>query len=124
MSLKAIGAVAIGGAGGALARWGATRALTAWHGAEAAWSTLIVNALGAFLLGLCASLLAGRPGVLPLLVMVGFLGAFTTFSTFAMDAVMLFRGRSFAVASAYVAGSVGLALASFLGGAGLGRIVA
>lgn len=114
-------AVGVGGAGGALARYGAGRALTAWHGAEAAWSTMIVNVTGAFALGVAVSLLSGRPGVLALLVVTGFLGAFTTFSTFAWDGVALFRERSFWVASVYVAGSVGLALAGFLSGAALGR---
>ena len=113
--------VALGGAGGALARWGTTRALTALGGWDAAWSTALVNVAGAFALGLAASLLAERQGALALLVMVGFLGAFTTFSTFAMDAVWLLRERGVGLASAYIGASVALALVAFVLGAGLGE---
>ena len=125
MSLPAFLPVAIGGAGGALARWWTTRALTGVGGWDAAWSTALVNVAGAFALGLAASLLAervadGQQSALALLLMVGFLGAFTTFSTFAMDAVWLLRERGVGLAALYIAASVGVALLAFLGGALLG----
>ena len=119
--LASVLAVGVGGAGGALSRWGLSRALVSMSGADAAWATLGVNLLGCFAFGICAPLLATRPGVLPLLVLTGFLGAFTTFSAFAFDAAWLFRERSFAVSAAYIAASVGIGLAAFLGGALIGR---
>ena len=108
--------VALGGATGALARYGTTRAISAGAGWDPAWSTAVVNVLGALALGAAAQRLADRPGA-ALLLMTGFLGAFTTFSTFAMDAVQLLRGQGVLAASAYVGGSVTLAIGAFALGA-------
>lgn len=108
--------VALGGAGGALARYLTHCSLGAGGGWDGAWSTAIVNVAGAFALGVAAQLLADRPGF-ALLVMTGFLGAFTTFSTFAMDAVWLLRERGAVLAALYVGASVGLAILAFAGGA-------
>ena len=108
--------IALGGAGGALARYGTTRALGVGIGWDAAWATATVNVAGAFALGVAAQLLSERPG-LALLVTTGFLGAFTTFSTFAMDAVTLIRDRGVGTAMLYVGASVALALAAFALGA-------
>lgn len=113
MSFLAVGA---GGALGAMARYGVHRGLTAWHGAEAAWSTLAINIAGSFLLGLAAGALAGRPGHLSLFLMVGVMGAFTTFSTFALDAVALFRDRGVFVGGSYIGLSVFLAIIAFVVG--------
>lgn len=80
--------IAFGGAAGSLLRFG----LGGWVNARVAshfpWGTLAVNALGCLLFGIVASVLAQRTHleqhVAPLLL-VGFIGAFTTFSTFAHD---------------------------------------
>ena len=120
MTLNPALAVASGGALGALARWGVARGAVGL-GAEGFWATAGVNVVGSFGLGLAAALLTGREGALPLFLLVGFFGAFTTFSTFAMDAACLMRERGFGGASVYVAASVGLALAAFLAGAWAGR---
>ena len=120
MTLSPVLAVASGGALGALARWGVARG-AAGLGAEGFWATAGVNVAGSFGLGLAASLLAGRSGALPLFLLVGFFGAFTTFSTFAMDAAWLMRERGFGGAGVYVAASVVLALAAFLTGAWAGQ---
>lgn len=114
MSFITLLAVALGGAIGAVARFVVHRTMTMWHGAEAAWSTLSVNVIGSFCLGLVVAILAGRPGLAASFWMIGVLGAFTTFSTFAMDAVFLFRDRGIMMAVLYVALSVGLSLGAFL----------
>ena len=120
MSITTVMAVAGGGALGALARYGvgvgAARA-----GLEGFWATGAVNGLGSFGLGALAGLLAARGGVLAPLVLTGFFGAFTTFSTFALDAVGLADGRGLVSAAVYVLGSVALGLAAFVFGAWLGR---
>ena len=118
MTIGSLLAVASGGALGALARFGAGRAVALW-GADAYWSTVLVNVAGSFGLGAAAVWLSGRPGAWPLFVMVGFFGAFTTFSTFALDATGLLRDRGLVMAGAYVAGSVGLATAGFVAGGAL-----
>ena len=119
MNAPSLLAVASGGALGALARFGTARAMAAL-GADAFWGTALVNVAGSFGLGLASVLLAGRAGATPLFLLVGFFGAFTTFSTFALDAAWLLRERSLGAAGLYVAGSVGLALAGFLAGAAAG----
>ncbi|MEM9233343.1 MAG: CrcB family protein [Pseudomonadota bacterium] len=114
-------AVGAGGAMGAMARYAVHHGLTAWHGAEAAWSTLGVNVAGSLALGFAAGLLSGREGAFSLFLMIGVLGAFTTFSTFAMDAVVLFKDRGTGMAALYMALSVGLSVAGFLAGLALSR---
>lgn len=87
--------VAAGGALGALARYGV---VTAWakHGTYA-WPVLVINVVGAFVLGLLLEGLTRRGADvggrrrLRLLVGTGFCGAFTTYSTFARDVTTLGR---------------------------------
>lgn len=81
-------AVAVGGAVGAVGRLLVTRASAIYIGAGFPYGTLIVNVLGSFILGVVAGLSftrAGVPMVVRLSLGVGFCGAFTTFSTFAVD---------------------------------------
>jgi CrcB protein len=99
---------AVGGALGALARWGLAEALphspAAWP-----WATLLVNLLGCLLIGvLLAVLLAWfpeSPWLRPFLA-VGVLGGFTTYSTFAVDVVRLTDAGQSVLAAAYVVASV------------------
>lgn len=106
-------AVAVGGAAGATLRYAVSTLLTEWHGAAAAWSTLVINVVGAFALGAFAAMLAGRTGPVPAFWMVGLCGAFTTFSTFALDALTLWRVQGPGLAALYVGLSVVLAIAAF-----------
>lgn len=106
--------VAAGGVVGALARAGAGALLPHEPGTWA-WSTLVVNALGAALL--CALLTAVRDARVRLLVGTGVLGAFTTFSAFAVDAVLLADAGRPAVAAAYVV----VGVVTLVGGGLLGR---
>lgn len=72
------------------------------------WVTLAINLLGSFLLGLLAKLAADRgwPDTTTLPLGVGFLGAFTTFSTFSVETQTMLRTGRFAAAGAYIAASV------------------
>jgi len=67
------------------------------------WGTVAVNLAGSFLLGFVvqASLIGNWTGELRLFVAVGFLGAFTTFSTFAFEALELLRSGQVLEALAY-----------------------
>lgn len=114
-------AVGTGGALGALSRFWVHRLLTAWHGAEGAWSTFGINVTGSLLLGLLAGWMTHRDETVALFWMLGFCGAFTTFSTFALDAVMLFRERGVVMAGSYLGLSVGLGIVAFLVGVVLSR---
>jgi CrcB protein len=85
-----------------------------------------VNVAGSFVLALLVELMALRwspgPEVRALLV-VGVLGAFTTFSTFSLDVVTLAQRQAWTPAALYVAGSVVLSVGAFVLGLRLGRLV-
>ncbi|HEX2094736.1 MAG TPA: fluoride efflux transporter CrcB [Longimicrobiaceae bacterium] len=110
--------VALGGAAGAVARF----AVGAWVGTPAGagfpWATLAINTVGSLLLGFLLHALPGRPGEAELraLLGVGFCGAFTTFSTFGYETVILLRSGAYAAAAAYMAGSVVLSVVGVFGG--------
>ncbi len=92
--LKEIVLVSLGGALGALARWQVTLYGKSWNVRwEFPVATLGINTLGSLLIGLLGCLLAR--GVmnprLALLTITGFLGAFTTFSTFSLETMHLLR---------------------------------
>jgi CrcB protein len=114
-------AAALGGALGALARWGVSTALPHRAGAFP-WATLLVNLTGCLLIGVLLAAVLPRPGVHPLarpFLTVGVLGGYTTYSTFAVDTVQLWARP--AVAVLYVAVSVVGCLAAVVAGLRLGR---
>ncbi|MDO5529226.1 MAG: CrcB family protein [Paracoccus sp. (in: a-proteobacteria)] len=97
--------VALGGALGAVARFGVGLAALRWTG-SAPLGTLAVNVAGCFLMGLLAAMMATRLGHLAPLLLTGLLGGFTTFSAFGLDALRLWQAGEGALAGAYVALSV------------------
>jgi CrcB protein len=115
-------AVAAGGALGALARFGVSNWVHAVAGTSFPWGTIVVNVSGSFLFGLLYRWMesttaspAFRAGVL-----IGLLGAFTTFSTFSYEAIVLARDGQYGRALAYVMGSVVAALFGLFLGYGAG----
>ena len=112
-------AVGAGGALGAMARHGVSRAAIHFLGPNFPWGTLSVNAAGSFLMGIVIVWLARhepQSAAMRAFVTVGLLGAFTTFSTFALDAVTLAKDRSLTIAGLYVAASVVLSIAALAAG--------
>lgn len=87
--------VALGGALGAMARFGASRLVTAMAPVGFPWSTLAVNVFGSLFAGLTFGIIMQYADVLSeelkLFAMIGFLGAFTTFSTFSLETVELLQ---------------------------------
>lgn len=86
--------VAVAGALGALARWGIGVWLGQWLGITFPWGTLAANLMGCFLIGVvmeATERVGFLPGATRLILAVGFIGAFTTFSTFEFETFQLFR---------------------------------
>lgn len=111
--------VFLGGGLGAVCRYGVTTTVGALLGGLFPWGTLIVNLVGSLLMGLVlgallplAKSLQLLPESLRLLLTVGFLGGFTTFSSFSMETLTLLRGDSFFLAAVNVVGSIVLGLAA------------
>jgi CrcB protein len=88
--------------------------------------TLVVNALGCLLMGLIAGTFAFRghlPQEMRLFLTTGILGGFTTFSTFSLDAALLWERGETGLAALYVGASLLLSLAGVAAGLGLTRTV-
>lgn len=114
--------VAFAGAAGALTRYGIG---SAFGERSFPWTTLTINVTGSFLLGLVLTM-ANERGWSPDLttpVAVGFLGAYTTFSTFAWEGLDLGRADRVATAAAYIVGSVALGLLAAAAGWGTGSAI-
>lgn len=102
-------AIALGGSAGAMSRYWVTSTAYQWLGHEFSYGTLIVNVLGSLIMGFLTVLLVQRFNVsddIRLGLMVGFLGSFTTFSTFAMDTLHWLESGAIIKALAYVLISV------------------
>ncbi|MDO9609978.1 MAG: fluoride efflux transporter CrcB [Brevundimonas sp.] len=113
--------VAAGGALGSMARFG-LGLLAARLAPNAGWpmGTFAANVLGGLAMGLLIGWLAFKGGAqqetIRLFAAVGVLGGFTTFSSYSLEAVMMIERRDYALAAAYVVGSVVLAIvALFIG---------
>lgn len=89
--------VGIGGFFGAISRYAVGLAVIKHMPSSFPYATLIVNVSGSLLLGLVTALTARGTftGQLALLAGVGFLGAYTTFSTFAVDIIYLFKAQQY-----------------------------
>lgn len=110
--------VAIGGAAGSLARFQLGKYITEKSKITFPIGTLIINITGAFLLGVVSSM--GVSKNIALLLADGFLGAYTTFSTFMFEGFNLFQENEKMNAFVYIIGSLLIGLIGFT----LGTIVA
>ena len=113
--------VAAGGAAGALARWGLALATARWAAGGLPVATWAANLAGCFLIGLALPLAGDR---VRLGLVVGFLGAFTTFSTYSADTLALWAEGRAALAVANAVGSVALGLAAVALGLAAARALA
>lgn len=123
MTLLLVGA---GGFLGAIARYLVDGWVSRLTGAGLPWGTLLVNVSGSFALGVLFALTIDR-GVLPAEIraplMIGFIGAYTTFSTWMLESWRLVETGDFAAAVANLAGSVGLGLVAVVLGLAVGRLL-
>ncbi|MGK2914068.1 MAG: fluoride efflux transporter CrcB [Porticoccaceae bacterium] len=119
-------AVACGGALGAMARFGVNALLFPVAGHRFPLATLVINVSGCIVMGVLYVLVVERgalPGEWRNFLVVGFLGAYTTFSAFSLDALALWQNGHLALAALYVGLSVVLSLAGTLGAIMLTRML-
>lgn len=112
--MRTIVAIGVAGALGALARYGLDGAVSRRLPASFPWGTLVVNVSGALVLGFVLTLMTEQLSTAPWIrsaLAIGFLGAYTTFSTLTYETYRLLED-----------GAVGLAAANILGSAAAGLV--
>jgi fluoride exporter len=119
-------AIAFGGAIGAVSRYWLYSAVQRLHDSGFPLGTFVVNVLGSFLIGVFFVLLAEKAQIAeqwrPIIV-VGFLGGLTTFSTFSLDALLLFEQGHYNTALFYIISSIVLCLIAAFAGMQLTRVL-
>ena len=118
--------LALAGAVGTLARYGLAGVVHRLNGVSFPWGTVVVNLSGCFLAGLLWSLFENRwpvAGETRTLVMVGFMGAFTTFSSFILETGELVRAAEWIQAAVNLALQNGVGFAALFLGMALGSMV-
>jgi CrcB protein len=114
-----------GGGAGAVLRWLLGRAMLGWLGAGFPWGTLACNVIGGAAMGVLAGLLLRLPAEpLRLLLGVGVLGGFTTFSAFSLEVVLMIERGDLALAGGYALLSVVASVAALAIGLAAARALA
>jgi fluoride exporter len=119
-------AIGLAGALGALARYWLDGVVSRRAGGGFPWGTFAINVSGSFLLGLLFTLLTERYRVDPWIrsaLTIGFLGAYTTFSTLSLETYRLLEDGAVALAMANAVGTLAAGLAALYVGVVLGRVV-
>lgn len=127
LSMWHVMAIAAGGALGALGRFAVVTWLNELFDTQFPWGTFAVNVLGSALMGLAFVVLTLKYPSLDSatrsFVMVGVLGAFTTFSSFALEGLLLFLNQQWGTAVLYMASSAVVCLFAALAGYSLGKLI-
>ena len=118
--------IGLGGFAGAISRYLVDGFVSDRTGGGFPWGTLVVNATGSFLLGILFAATTERailPAELRGPLMIGFLGAYTTFSTYVLESWGLIESGSYGPAIANLGGSVAVGLAAVAVGLIIGRAI-
>lgn len=118
--------ICLGGAFGTGARYLLGGAVVRWAGPEFPYGTLLINVLGSFLIGVVqqvglTSLLI--PDTLRLVLAIGVMGGFTTYSSFSYETIRLLEAGSWMAATLYVVLTTALCLGCCVAGLSLGRVL-
>jgi CrcB protein len=119
--------VGLGGALGSIARYAVGLVIYERTGTRFPYGTFVINVSGCFVIGLVLTVLDERLGLSPAwreAVAIGFVGAFTTFSTFEYETLRAVQHGDGATALTYVASSVVLGFAAVWAGATMGKVLA
>jgi len=118
--------IALGGALGSLARYWVGSAVASRMGVRFPYGTLIVNITACVIIGFSLTYLGRRADLNPAwryLIPVGFVGAYSTFSTYEWETLSTLRSGAFFLAALYAAGSFILGLMAVWGGSALAEVV-
>lgn len=119
--------IALGGSLGALGRYYISQLLAPMSSSTGfPVGTLLANVIGSALMGLCFVLIVEKSGIHPQwrhILMVGFLGAFTTFSSFALESIVLFEAGKLFLALTYTLLSLTLCMLTCFGAIILARVL-
>ncbi len=113
MSLSKYVYIAVGGALGAIARFWVDSAVANRLGTKFPYGTFVINITACVLIGFSLTLMAKRTDLNPawrFLIAIGFLGAYSTFSSYGWESVSMLRNGGFSMASLYAFGSLFLGL--------------
>jgi fluoride exporter len=116
--------VCLGAALGAPARWALDRAVQRRHDSAFPWGTFVVNVSGSLALGILLGVVGAGQAPLVALLGTGFLGAFTTYSTFAVETLRLLEKGAGRIAAANVAASLAAGMLAAVVGWSLGTAIA
>lgn len=118
--------VGLGGFLGAIARYAVDGWITRWLGASFPFGTLVINTSGSLVIGILFAASVERATLPPDIrapVMIGFIGAYTTFSTFMLESWRLFEDGAWLLGIANIAGSAVIGLIAVGIGLAIGRAV-
>ncbi len=118
--------IAVAGGFGALSRYGLAGLVQRWTDSMFPWGTAVVNIVGCFLFGMLWVALEERFPVTPetrVIVLTGFMGAFTTFSTYMFETQQLLEDSQYLAAFGNLALQNGVGLAAIILGLTLGKLI-
>jgi CrcB protein len=118
--------IAIGGALGSVARYWVGSAIQGRMGIRFPFGTLVVNLTACVVIGFTLTYMSRRVEISPawrFLIPLGFIGAYSTFSTFEWETLASVRAGAFSLAAVYSVGSLILGLAATWGGAVLAELI-
>ena len=118
--------VFLGGGLGAAIRHGVNLGVARLFGGGFPYATFLINVSGSFIMGLMAAWFAFKGGGSQhwrLFLTTGVLGGYTTFSTFSLDAALLYERDQLMLAAVYVIGSVALGLVGLFAGLAIVRSI-
>jgi fluoride exporter len=123
--ISIIFAIAAGAVPGALSRYHLTEWTKAKFGTKFPYGTFLINFTGCLAMGFFFTLskgITGYPSELDLLIRTGFLGSYTTFSTYGFDTLTLWRNKQTFATAFYWAGSAILGLVAVIIGVALAKL--
>ncbi len=118
--------ICLGGAFGTGARYLLGGAVTRWAGPDFPYGTLLINVLGSLLIGVVQQVALSTlliPETLRLVLAVGVMGGFSTYSSFSYETIRLLEAGSWMAATLYVVLTTALCLACCVAGLSLGRVL-